>query len=397
MSIISFVVPWYGPDLPGGAEAEARRTIQHLQAAGTPVEVLTTTTRDLYADWGKAYHPAGISQINGTTVRRFPVEPRDRAAFDRLNVRLMNNLPITPDEERIFLQQMIRAPELTAFIRREATDRLYVYLPYMFSTTVDGVLAAPHRAILIPCLHDESYARLAVYRPMFAAARAHVYHTAAEKALAAQLFETPAGQQRLVLGEGVDSEQQADAERFRRTFGIDGPFVLYAGRREAGKNTPLLLDYWARYWAAQGRARGVRLVLIGPGEIVGPAAESEGVIDLGFVAAQDKVDAYAAASVFCLPSVNESFSIVLMESWLAGTPALVHADCAVTREHCLRANGGLYFANYPEFAATLNYLLDHPATAAQMGRQGRDYVLANYPWDVIIPRYQALFAEMEAT
>lgn len=397
MTIISFVLPWYGPDLPGGAEAEARRTIQHLRAAGMVVEVLTTTTRDLYADWGKNYHPAGVSEIDGVTVHRFPVEPRDRGAFDRLNVRLMNNLPITPDEEQVFLQQMIRAPQLTEFIRAQAAGRLYVYLPYMFSTTYEGVLAAPDRAVLIPCLHDESYARLGVYRPMLAAARAHVYHTAAEQALAETLFEAKAGQVRLVLGEGVDTDQQSDAERFRRTYGIDGPFVLYAGRREAGKNTPLLLDYWARYWAAEGQRRGARLVLIGPGEITVPVGAADGVVDLGFVPAQDKVDAYAAAAVFCLPSTNESFSIVLMESWLAGTPALVHAACDVTREHCLRSNGGLYFANYPEFAATLNYLLDNPATAEQMGRQGRDYVLSNYRWDVIIPRYRALFAEMGAT
>lgn len=397
MTIITFVLPWYGPDLPGGAEAEARRTIQHLHRAGVPVEVLTTTTRDLYADWGKSYHPPGLSEIDGVPVRRFPVEPRDRAAFDRLNVRLMNNRPITADEERVFLEQMIRAPQLTEFVRREAAGRVYVYLPYMFSTSYEGVLAAPERAVLIPCLHDESYARLSVYRPMFAAARAHVYHTAAEAALADRLFAAPPNQTRLILGEGVDTHQQGDAARFRQTFGIDGPFVLYAGRREAGKNTPLLLDYWARYWTQEGRGRGVRLVLIGPGEMAIPAAAADGVIDLGFVSPQQKVDAYAAASVFCLPSDKESFSIVLMESWLAGTPALVHADCDVTREHCLRSNGGLYFANYPEFAATLNYLLDNPATAAQMGRQGRDYVLANYPWEVIIPRYRALFAGLEAT
>jgi glycosyltransferase involved in cell wall biosynthesis len=395
MTTISFVLPWFGPDLPGGAEAEARRTIARLQAAGTPVEVLTTGTRDLYADWGKNYHPAGVSQVNGITVRRFPVESRDRQAFDRLNVRLMNNLPIGRDDERVFLEQMIRAPQLTEFIRREAADRLYVYLPYMFSTTYAGILAAPERSVLIPCLHDESYARLAIYQEMFAAARAQVYHTAAEQALADRLFAAPPEQIRVVLGEGVNTDQQADAAHFRRTFGLDGPFVLYAGRREAGKNTPLLLDYWARYWGTEGRARGVKLVLIGPGEVTIPPTAAEGIVDLGFVSAQEKTDAYAAAAVFCLPSVNESFSIVLMESWLAGTPALVHAGCAVTVEHARRANGGLYFAGYDEFAATLTYLLDNPATAEQMGLQGRAYVLANYRWDVIIPRYQALLAKVD--
>ena len=31
---IAFVTPWYGPDIPGGSEAEARRTIEKLQQSG---------------------------------------------------------------------------------------------------------------------------------------------------------------------------------------------------------------------------------------------------------------------------------------------------------------------------------------------------------------------------
>ena len=79
-----------------------------------------------------------------------------------------------------------------------------------------------------------------------------------------------------------------------------------------------------------------------------------------------------------------------MESWLAGTPALVHGDCAVTREHCVKANGGLYFVNYDEFVATTDYLFDHPQTAVTLAQQGRQYVLENYRWPTVIGRYQQL-------
>lgn len=53
MSRLTFVTPWFGPDIPGGMEAETRRTIAHLQAAGFTVDVLTTCIRDFHADWGK--------------------------------------------------------------------------------------------------------------------------------------------------------------------------------------------------------------------------------------------------------------------------------------------------------------------------------------------------------
>jgi glycosyltransferase involved in cell wall biosynthesis len=394
--IVTFVAPWYGPDVPGGAEAVTRRTAEHLAEAGLPVEVLTTCTRDLYADWGRNYHRPGVSTINGVVVRRFPVERRDRAAFDAINVRLMRDLPVSAADERVFIEQMIRSPELLRFIAEEASERLYVFIPYLPSTTYFGAQIRPDRSLLIPCLHDEAYARLGLYREVLPRVRALVFHTEAERQLAQTLFPTGPDQIREVIGAGVDTDWTADADRFRRTTAIDGPFMLYAGRREPGKNTPLLLDYWSRYWAAEGRARGAKLVLIGSGELQMPAGAEDGVIDLGFVPVQDKADAFAAAAVSCQPSLHESFSITLMESWLAGTPNLVHADCAVTSEHCVRSNGGLYFADYDEFAATTSYLLDHAPVAKRMGEQGRRYVLENYRWPVVIGRYADLFARLEA-
>ncbi len=393
MTIVTFVVPWYGPDVPGGAEAETRRTAQQLQAAGLTVEVLTTCTRDVYADWGRNYHSPGITTIDGITVRRFPVEPRDRAGFDQINIRLMHGLPIPRADESVFMEQMIRSPELLAFIAANCDDRLFIFSPYLFSTTYYGAQICPERSIIIPCLHDESYAHLNIYHDVLPAARSLAFYASAEKELADRLFPPDDGQIRTVLGAGVDIDaaDTADGERFRRTYGLDGPFVLYAGRREAGKNTPLLLEQWARFRQSEGKDRDVKLVLIGPGEVQIPEAAAGSVIDLGFVPAQDKQDAFAAADLFIMPSVHESFSISLMESWLAETPALVHGACAVTREHCRESNGGLYFEEYDEFAATLLYILDHPDEAAQMGRQGRQHVLATYDWDVVIPRYLALF------
>lgn len=393
MTTITFVTPWYGPDAPGGAEALTRRLAQRLQQAGLPVEVLTSCTRDLYADWGKNYYPAGTSEVDGICVRRFPVERRNRHAFDQVNWRLMHKMPVTAAEEQIFINEMLRVPQLYEAIAREANERLYIFIPYMFATTYFGAQLCPERSIVIPCLHDESYARLSIYRDVLPQVRGLIFLSHAEERLTQQLFG-PAynGQLRAALGSGVETGFTADGERFRQQYGIDTPFVLYAGRREPGKNTPLLLQYWERY--CREAQRPLKLVLIGTGEAAVPPHMAGQVVDLGFVPVQDKYDAYAAAAVFCIPSLHESFSIVLMESWLAGTPSLVHGQCAVTLEHSQRANGGLYFNDYDEFAAALTYLLDHPQLANTLGRQGRDYVLRHYAWDVVVPRYEQFIQQV---
>ena len=152
---VGFVIPWYGPGIPGGAEYLARRTAEHLCQAGVPVEVLTTCVREFLADWGKNYHRPGASIINGVKVRRFPVRKRDRTAFDAVNWKLMHSQPVSLAEEQVFVQENVRSPAMMDYIARNLNRYVFIFIPYMFGTTYWGVAACGGRALLVPCLHDE--------------------------------------------------------------------------------------------------------------------------------------------------------------------------------------------------------------------------------------------------
>jgi len=80
---------------------------------------------------------------------------------------------------------------------------------------------------------------------------------------------------------------------------------------------------------------------------------------------------------------------VILEAWLAGTPALVHAKGEVLRWQCESSNGGFWFANYPEFEAMLLFYLDHPGIAAKMAEQGRAYTIGKYAPDAVRRRFDA--------
>jgi glycosyltransferase involved in cell wall biosynthesis len=151
-----------------------------------------------------------------------------------------------------------------------------------------------------------------------------------------------------------------------------------------GKNTPLLIGYFRRF--AVERPGLASLVLMGAGDVDVPADSTHLVYDAGRVTEQQKWDGYAAASVFCQPSVNESLSIVLLESWLTGRPALVNRGCEVTREHVSASGGGLAFRDYDEFAESLGMMLEDPGLASRMGAAGRAYVETEYNWDSVIRR-----------
>jgi len=386
---IAFVLPWYGREVVGGAEVEARKLAQNLRRLqGLPVEILTTCAKDGLDGWSRDFYRPGVEDDGGVAVRRFRLDSRPQLHFAEINERLLRGETVSADKEALFMAENVRSSGLFSYIGQNRDRYRYVFLPYLYGTTYWGSLSAPERSFLIPCLHDEGQARMQLVREMFGRFRRVLFHTPAERDLAGRLFALDESQTYL-LGEGVDVDVAGDAASFRRKYGVEAPFVLYVGRRGAGKNTPLLVDYFCRFKerSRQHCLADLKLVFVGKGPIDVPPEHKGDVLDLGFLPEQDKLDAYAAALVTCQPSTNESFSIVLMESWVQGTPVLVNERCEVTRDHCLRSNGGLFFASYLEFEACLRYLGEDPAVRKRLGELGGAYVRANSSWERITKRF----------
>jgi glycosyltransferase involved in cell wall biosynthesis len=326
-------------------------------------------------------------------VRRFKVRKRDTQTFDRINYKLMNNLPISLAEEKEFIREMINSDNLCKFIEKNKSSYYFIFIPYMFGTTYWGLRVCPEKSILIPCLHNESYAYLKIYKEMFKKVRAVIFHTQSELELAFKLYNLEK-EKSFLIGEGVDAEFESRGERFCQRRNLEGvPFILYAGRKAREKNAPLLISYFSLY---KRRKKGdLKLLLMGTGKADIPEEFAGDIIDLGFLNRKDKYDAYGAATLLCQPSLNESFSLAIMESWLSGTVVLVHGGCEVTKEHVLKSNGGLYFTNYPEFEESLDYLLRrHPEVREKMAQSGKNYVLENFSWDKIILKYKELFSKL---
>jgi glycosyltransferase involved in cell wall biosynthesis len=98
--------------------------------------------------------------------------------------------------------------------------------------------------------------------------------------------------------------------------------------------------------------------------------------------------------VVVCPSPYESLSLLALEGLSVGTPILANARSAVLVEHCLRSNGGLYYADRDEFVESLRLLLRDDKLRTAMGRNGIDYVGQNYRWDVVLSQYERLFVKI---
>lgn len=393
MKKIGFVIPWYAENIPGGAEMETREVTKHLKAAGLDVEILTTCVKEFGSDWNKNYYPEGEEIVHNVPVKRFKVRKRDTRAFAAVNTKLMNGTVPTAEEQQIFVDEMVNSPDLYKYIKKHSREyTAFVYIPYMFGTTYFGVKTCPEKAVLIPCFHDEAYVYMDIFRSLYSKAAGMIFNARPEYELTKRLYDIE-NMQTVVMGIGMDTDLTSDAAAFRKKFGISEPFIIYAGRKDAGKNVHTLVKYFSEY--RKRRVTDLKLVLIGGGEIQIPADVRDHVIDLGFVDRQDKYDAIAASEFLCQPSKNESFSLVIMESWLCGRPVLVHEKCAVTANFAREAEGGLYFNDYFEFEGCTDFFLSKKDTAAQMGRNGCAYVKKNFDWDIIVDKYKEFFNNMD--
>jgi len=382
---LAFVPPRYGPDVVGGAELVLRQIASGLAERGWTADVLTTCARDHHT-WANEY-PAGVTQDGPLTIHRFPVV-NDTSGADRARVEHLlaqGEMPTLSDQER-WMNDGLRVPELFHHVLDHAADyRAVVVSPYPFWTTFAVGQIAPERTILRPCLHDEPYARMELFEPLFSGAAGLWLQTEPELELLTARF--PGAGPVAVAGEGVPVPERYDPEGFRARHGLgDRRFVLYGGRREGAKGWQNLLDGFAE--AVRKEDLDLHLVTFGVGEVVPPIDVADRVVDLGFLSDEDRDDAMAAAAAYVQPSALESFSRMVMEAWLAGTPVIANRAGAVVRWHIERSDAGLLYDDDAELEQCLRFVAEEPGAAAALAKPGRDYVLDNYGWPEVLDRVE---------
>jgi glycosyltransferase involved in cell wall biosynthesis len=381
---LAFVVQRYGADITGGSESLARAIAERL-VPEDEVTVFTTCARD-HLTWRNEM-PEGTQVEGGVRVRRFACdEERDLQAFNAFAEPLYQR-HCTDQEEAAFLRrQGPYCPRLISALRaeRQAFDAR-VFFTYLYYTTWEGLRLVPERSLLVPTTHDEPPLRFRLFAELFASARAFAFLTRGEEGLVRSRFSL-GSRPSAVAGIGVDDAGEPDTQAFCARTALDPPFVLYAGRIDAGKGCLEMLDFFDRY--RRQTQVPADLVLIGKMGLGDPLPRW--VRYLGFLSDQDKLAAMKAAKVVICPSPFESLSIVLLEALGLGTPVLACARSPVLLDHCRSSNAGLWYENADEFVEGLDLLVKDGALAAALGQNGRRYVREHYRWDVVLGRWRAL-------
>jgi glycosyltransferase involved in cell wall biosynthesis len=386
---LAVVVQRYGADINGGAELHARYIAERL-ARHASVEVVTTCARD-YVTW-KNELPAGVEQVNGIAVRRFPVaHERTPDDFGRRSVRVFDKTHSIADELRWLESEGPASPALLRYVEQAAPNLDFVVLfSARYYHAWHLARRIPGKAVIVPTAERDPAIALSIFGPVFRGVRALMYNSPEERAMinaAADNAAVPG----VVVGVGSDVPDRSDASRFRRKYRINGPFAIYIGRIDENKGCNELFSHFQRY--SRAFPRGLDLVLIGSAIIDVP--KHPRIHHLGFIDDRDKFDALAAADLLIMPSYYESLSMVALEAWALGKPVLANGRCDVLKGQCIRSNAGLYYESYEEFVEALYSLESNGPLNARLGRNGREFFRQNYTWPVIERKYLEMFERLK--
>ncbi len=275
-------------------------------------------------------------------------------------------------------------------------DFVTLHSLYSFPVLAGYLLAQWHRkpygiwphGVLAPFQRQVSARKKWLYNKLFAErilqnASVIFYSAEGEREEAAALnLHTPS----VVVPDGFNSDEFATLpERglFRTRFldGHKGPVLLFLARLNAKKGLDLLIKTMQRVIAVRP---DVRLAIVGPPDppsfkkevlqwIKESGVESQTVLT-GAAGPEMRLQAFADADVYVLPSHAENFGFSVFEAMACGVPVIVSENLNYASE-IASSGAGLALPRAPEkFSAAIINLLDHPDIRREMGACGQSLV-----------------------
>ena len=388
---IACVVHRFGAAIAGGSEGHCRAVARRL-AATHDVTVLTTCATD-HVSWRNEF-PAGESLDDGIRVRRFPVA-RERALsrYGEITERVFDASAGEDLEETWFRENGPDAPQLLEYLRQHASEFDCVLLwAFRYASSyfgVDAVAQGKARVVLVPTAENDPVIRFAASARLFTRPSGFVFLTPEERDLVAAHCPAPLAPS-CVIGTGLDPAAPAGRGVSPPALSEVEGFLLYLGRVDPNKGCETLLRHYTR-WSAHSNVR-VPLILAGPANM--PIPDHPSIKFLGYVDDTRRDKLLASTSALVVPSPYESLSIVLLEAWNRGTPALVNGGCDVLRGQALRSDGALYYRTYDEFVHAVELLLRNPDVSRQLGENGLAYVEREYRWPTVMGKLEEFLAQL---
>ncbi|HYO88787.1 MAG TPA: glycosyltransferase [Candidatus Limnocylindrales bacterium] len=177
---------------------------------------------------------------------------------------------------------------------------------------------------------------------------------------------------------------------FRHRYGLGTATVcLFLGRLHARKGVDVLAEAFRA-----ANAPDAKLVIAGPDEGMRAALEAlhdPRIVLTGYLDAQERLAALAAADVFALPATGEGLSMAALEAMAAGLPVILSPGCYLPDIEPAGAGFEVLPAVEP-LAEALGRLLANTELRLKMGEAARALVEARFTWPRVAEQMEHVYA-----
>ena len=182
-----------------------------------------------------------------------------------------------------------------------------------------------------------------------------------------------------------------------------GPTVLFLSRLHYKKGPEFLLRAAAKLgaWDIEGK-----VAFAGPGDaeyirslkdLARELRIEDNVSFLGCVTGRDKLSLYQSADLFVLPTSQENFGLVLIESLACGTPLITTKGVDIWRDVEASGAGAICDQRPEELAFAIADLLRDTAKRSAMSAKARPWVFDTFNEDRLCAEYEGMYGACAAT
>lgn len=221
-----------------------------------------------------------------------------------------------------------------------------------------------------------------------------------------QIFSIVPADRVAFIPNGVDLDEFTDTTtiddiRKKRGLSPEAPMAIFIGaldRAHHSKRLDLLLQ------AVAQMPKAMPLLVVGDGDLLQQhraLADKLGIAEnitwLGRLGLKDIVPYLRQSSFLVLPSVNESFGLVLLEAMACHRPVIA-SDLPGVREVVVNNVNGLLVppGSIQGLTAAITWMADHPAATQTMGQAGYDRVVEKFQWTKCVDRIESVYHTIKA-
>jgi len=300
-------------------------------------------------------------------------------------------------------------------IMKEKVDLVHVHIPPIFGALSSIIFGKMKKVPVVLTYHNDTVGNSAIQR--FVAKIYNVFQnrlilknvtliTVPSQAYKIELARRGINRNRIrVVNNGIDFSKKnelIDTGEIRKRFGLHGEkLVLFVGALEKRKGVKFLIKAVPKI---SEEIKNVKVLIVGNGSekknlqnLAHDLNVDNKVFFTGYVTEEELDALYVTADVFVLPSLYETFALVLLEAMAHGKPVVATRIIGTSELVKSGLNGILVEPKNPEMLAeAIIQMLSEKDYAEQLGKNG-ELFSKNFSWEKAVLGYINVYQELYFT